>query len=517
VLGGAFQYGYNIAVLNAPAEHMKRYFFTDGDINGTNSNVGAHNSSGTDFNSTNFNSTMSANCTSSIQTVDESADEGVFLWAFTVSIFTVGGIVGSGSVGFMSKKFGRRGAQLVSNILSFVGAVLMGFSKMANSIEMIIIARFLIGVFSGLATGLVPLYISEIAPKHLRGALGVVNQLAITIGILSAQLLGLKEVFGTEELWPILLAFTAVPSAVQLLVLTFLPESPRYLLIDQNKHREAKIALIRLRGKSVDVDDEVEEMQAEADANASSEVASILDVLRDPSIKWQMICISTLHAVQQLCGINAIFFYLNTIFASAGVDEEMQSYASCVVGAVNVIMTIVSVFLSDRAGRRKLLFYGYIISSMFCVLMTISLSLQDDIPWISNLSIASVIGFIVGFAIGPGPIPWIQQTEFFRQSNRPAAGSFGTGLNWTCNFIVALVFPFMQKLMGPFVFVFFLVICIIGTLFTWKYVPETKKKSFEEISALFDKLNNSGGGSSSRGYYDEVQQQQQRHDDRYEI
>uniref|UniRef100_H2YYP0 Solute carrier family 2, facilitated glucose transporter member 5 n=1 Tax=Ciona savignyi TaxID=51511 RepID=H2YYP0_CIOSA len=456
VMGSTFQYGYNIAVVNAPAP--VNYCF-------------------------NF----------AVVEVTTLSDSDLILWSFTVSIYTVGGMIGSFSTGFFVKKFGRyvgyliqKGALLVSNSLSIVGAILMGTSKAANSLEMIIIARFLLGIFAGLATGVVPLYLGEISPKAIRGALGVISQLSITIGILTAQLLSLKEVLGTAELWPILLAFTGVPSAMQLCVLPFLPESPRCLLIDRDREDLARKALIKFRGTS-DVAVEIREMRHEAEAQASTDQLSVLEVLKDQSVRWQIISIAFIQFTQQMCGINAIFFYLNTIFEAAGVAGDTQNYASVGVGTVNVFMTVISVLLMDRLGRKILLAGGYAIAGVFCIVMTISLNLQDQISWISNLSIASVIGFIIGFALSP--VPWILTAELFRQSSRPAASSIGCGVNWTFNFALALVFPFMQKGMGPYVFLFFLCICAIATAYVVIIIPETKGKTFQEINNMFVKRN----------------------------
>uniref|UniRef100_H2YYN6 Major facilitator superfamily (MFS) profile domain-containing protein n=1 Tax=Ciona savignyi TaxID=51511 RepID=H2YYN6_CIOSA len=506
VMGSTFQYGYNIAVVNAPAP--VNYCFNLTEINQV-----------------------------AVVEVTTLSDSDLILWSFTVSIYTVGGMIGSFSTGFFVKKFGR---------------------KAANSLEMIIIARFLLGIFAGicldlrkscfrlddrLATGVVPLYLGEISPKAIRGALGVISQLSITIGrmcgqlhvfsksinlnagILTAQLLSLKEVLGTAELWPILLAFTGVPSAMQLCVLPFLPESPRCLLIDRDREDLARKALIKFRGTS-DVAVEIREMRHEAEAQASTDQLSVLEVLKDQSVRWQIISIAFIQFTQQMCGINAIFFYLNTIFEAAGVAGDTQNYASVGVGTVNVFMTVISVLLTyncmakmtmaqgniilsiivmllhplwnvitkqsvllmDRLGRKILLAGGYAIAGVFCIVMTISLNLQDQISWISNLSIASVIGFIIGFANqGVCPVPWILTAELFRQSSRPAASSIGCGVNWTFNFALALVFPFMQKGMGPYVFLFFLCICAIATAYVVIIIPETKGKTFQEINNMFVK------------------------------
>uniref|UniRef100_H2YYN4 Major facilitator superfamily (MFS) profile domain-containing protein n=1 Tax=Ciona savignyi TaxID=51511 RepID=H2YYN4_CIOSA len=489
VMGSTFQYGYNIAVVNAPAPvnyfqydsqlpiklcHRRSANFTTFFIKSNPATVG--------------NKVTEINQVAVVE-VTTLSDSDLILWSFTVSIYTVGGMIGSFSTGFFVKKFGRKGALLVSNSLSIVGAILMGTSKAANSLEMIIIARFLLGIFAGLATGVVPLYLGEISPKAIRGALGVISQLSITIGILTAQLLSLKEVLGTAELWPILLAFTGVPSAMQLCVLPFLPESPRCLLIDRDREDLARKALIKFRGTS-DVAVEIREMRHEAEAQASTDQLSVLEVLKDQSVRWQIISIAFIQFTQQMCGINAIFFYLNTIFEAAGVAGDTQNYASVGVGTVNVFMTVISVLLMDRLGRKILLAGGYAIAGVFCIVMTISLNLQDQISWISNLSIASVIGFIIGFANqGVCPVPWILTAELFRQSSRPAASSIGCGVNWTFNFALALVFPFMQKGMGPYVFLFFLCICAIATAYVVIIIPETKGKTFQEINNMFVKRN----------------------------
>jgi len=470
VFGGSFQYGYNIAVVNAPAIFIKEYFFKNQSFQKVTLNT----------------STENQTITSSSDT--EYTDTETLLWALTVSIFTVGGVLGSGSVGYFSNWLGRKGALLASNCLSISAGILMLLSKSCNSIVMIIIARFLIGLFAGLSSGLVPLYIAEISPRHLRGALGVVYQLAVTIGILVAQIFGLKEVLGKPDLWNILLALTAVPSFAQLVVLTFMPESPRYLLIIKNQKEAARKALKKFRGLK-NVENEIDEMEEETEKSKNSKKVSIIEVLKDKSVRWQVISITILHIVQQLCGINAIFFYLNAIFKAAGVDENLWNYASCIVGAINVFMTIVSVMLIEKAGRIRLSYMGYSIAGLFCILMTISLAKQDDISWLSNLSIAAVIGFIIGFAVGPGPLPWIQQNEFFEQSYRASASAFATGVNWSANFVLALLFPFLQKWIGPYIFLIFFFVCLFGAVFTYKWVPETKNLTFQEISKDFEKYN----------------------------
>uniref|UniRef100_H2YQZ2 Major facilitator superfamily (MFS) profile domain-containing protein n=1 Tax=Ciona savignyi TaxID=51511 RepID=H2YQZ2_CIOSA len=486
VVGSSFQYGYNIAVVNAPADEVKDFYF------------------GTDcMNATLAISTTNQSEPETCVKIPEKTTYRNNMFAIAVSAFAAAGMVGSLLVGPVVGKFGRRGAFIVNNIISFVAALCLGLGKTANSFALIIVGRVFIGIFAGLATGVVPMYIGEISPKQWRGAIGVLNQLLITIGILVAQLLGLQSMLGTEEKWPILFAFTCVPSVLQLIAIPFMPKSPRYLLIDQGKDTEARNVLVKLRGTE-NVESEMDEMRAEASAQSADGQLTILQLLRERSVRWQLITVLLMMAAQQLSGINAVFFYSNRIFETAGIPSgNPQDLASVGVGVVNVIMTIVSVGVIEWAGRKALIVWGFGMMIFWCAAMTVVLNmLTMNLTWISYLSIACVIGYIVGFAIGPGPIPWLITAELFRQSARPPAFMVSCLLNWTCNFIIGISFPAIADATGPYVFIIFMFVCIGITAFLAIVMPETKGKTFQEISNLFAKRNSvpvNSGSSTNEG------------------
>uniref|UniRef100_A0A8C2SPP3 Solute carrier family 2, facilitated glucose transporter member 4 n=2 Tax=Coturnix japonica TaxID=93934 RepID=A0A8C2SPP3_COTJA len=152
------------------------------------------------------------------------------LWALSVAIFSVGGMVASLGVGMVAERLGRKHAMIATNALAFVGGAMMSAAKWGPSYILIIIGRFLLGAYSGLVSGLVPMYVGEIAPTRLRGALGTLHQLAVVIGILGAQVLGLGALLGTAQRWPLLLGMGLCPAALQALLLPRCPESPRFLL-----------------------------------------------------------------------------------------------------------------------------------------------------------------------------------------------------------------------------------------------------------------------------------------------
>ncbi|NP_001265587.1 solute carrier family 2, facilitated glucose transporter member 2 isoform 2 [Homo sapiens] len=379
-------------------------------------------------------------------------------------------------------------AMLVANILSLVGALLMGFSKLGPSHILIIAGRSISGLYCGLISGLVPMYIGEIAPTALRGALGTFHQLAIVTGILISQIIGLEFILGNYDLWHILLGLSGVRAILQSLLLFFCPESPRYLYIKLDEEVKAKQSLKRLRGYD-DVTKDINEMRKEREEASSEQKVSIIQLFTNSSYRQPILVALMLHVAQQFSGINGIFYYSTSIFQTAGISKPV--YATIGVGAVNMVFTAVSVFLVEKAGRRSLFLIG--MSGMFvcAIFMSVGLVLLNKFSWMSYVSMIAIFLFVSFFEIGPGPIPWFMVAEFFSQGPRPAALAIAAFSNWTCNFIVALCFQYIADFCGPYVFFLFAGVLLAFTLFTFFKVPETKGKSFEEIAAEFQKKSGS--------------------------
>merc|ERR1719317_1049342 len=303
--------------------------------------------------------------------------------------------MGGTMCGFVSSRLGRKGGLLLINVLVAVGAALMGLAKYAGSYQMLIAGRLVIGINSGLNAGLAPMYLSEISPTALRGALGTVYQLIITLSILLSQVLGMNNVLGTEEGWPWLLAITAVPAIFQLATLPFCPESPKYLLLDKDDEMAAESALSWLRG-TIEVHDE-------------------------------------------------------------------------------------------KDGRKTLMLIGLVAMFLMTTLLLASLLTFKTVHVMSYVAIVAVILFVVGFATGPGSIPWFFVTELFAQSGRPTATSIAVSVNWSANFLVGLGFEPIQMLCGPYVFLVFMVIQVFFIVYVFVAVPETKNRTIDEITAQFRK------------------------------
>ncbi|CAJ0930418.1 unnamed protein product [Ranitomeya imitator] len=332
-----------------------------------------------------------------------SKDLETILWSLTVSLYPLGGFFGSLLVGPMVNKIGRKGTLLVNNIFSIVPAILMGTSVLSKSFEVIIASRLVIGICAGLSSNVVPMYLGEMSPKNLRGAIGVMPQLLITIGILMAQIFGIRVILGNSNGWPILLALTGIPAVMQLILLPFFPESPRYTLLQKGKEDEAKKALQRLRGCD-DVDNEIKEMYQEDQSEKAEGRLSVGNLCSFRPLRWQLISIIVMNMGQQLSGINAypacssvpavfpsvsvslryranscvsaVYYYADTIYAQAGVPDETVQYVTVATGSVNVLMTLAAIFIVDSWGRRLLLLLGFGICCTACVVLTIALVYQ---------------------------------------------------------------------------------------------------------------------------------------------
>uniref|UniRef100_A0A452HVG8 Solute carrier family 2, facilitated glucose transporter member 1 n=1 Tax=Gopherus agassizii TaxID=38772 RepID=A0A452HVG8_9SAUR len=446
---GSLQFGYNTGVINAPQKVIEEF----------------------------YNQTW-------LTRYEEPITAGTLttLWSLSVAIFSVGGMVGSFSVGLFVNRFGRRNSMLMSNSLAFLAAILMGFSKVAYSFEMLILGRFIVGLYSGLTTGFVPMYVGEVSPTALRGALGTFHQLGIVVGILIAQVFGMDLIMGNESLWPLLLGFTFIPSLLQCIILPFAPESPRFLLINRNEENKAKSVLKKLRG-TTDVSSDLQEMKEESRQMMREKKVTILELFRSPLYQQPILIAIVLQLSQQLSGINAVFYYSTSIFEKSGVEQPV--YATIGSGVVNTAFTVVSLFVVERAGRRTLHLIGLAGMAGCAVLMTIALVLLDQMAWMSYISIIAIFGFVAFFEIGPGPIPWFIVAELFSQGPRPAAFAIAGLSNWTSNFIVGMGFQYVEQLCGPYVFIIFTVLLILFFIFTYFKVPETRGRTFDEIASGF--------------------------------
>ncbi|KAF7200196.1 solute carrier family 2, facilitated glucose transporter member 11 isoform X2 [Nothobranchius furzeri] len=454
-VGGTFQYGYNISIINGPTKYVQNF----------------------------INHTWMERYHTNI------SENGLtLLWSTIVSIFTLGGLIGVSIGGTLSVRLGRKGTLLTNNIFSLTAALLMGLSSTAGSFELLIIGRLLCGVNAGIALCVQPLYLGEIAPTALRGATGMGTSVFITGGILTGQVMGLKEVLGKEEYWPILLSTTFIPAVLQLIILPWFPESPRYLLIDKGDDEGCKKALRQLHGLS-ECDAALEDIKKERNNLVGFHARKPWELFSDGSVRWQLLTIVLLNMAQQLNGINAIYFYADYVFRQSGIPSERIPYATVGTGACECITALTCGLLIECLGRKVLITGGYILMSVCCILFTLTLTFQDVSPIFPYLSMACVFAFILSFGLGPGGVTNILTAELFTQTARPAAFMISGSINWLSFFFIGLIFPFIVLGFQQYCFLVFLMVCSLVAIYIFFVVPETKNKTFVEIQKDFQSFN----------------------------
>ncbi|XP_003383220.1 PREDICTED: solute carrier family 2, facilitated glucose transporter member 1-like [Amphimedon queenslandica] len=448
-------------------------------------------------------------------TMDKSHGFTNLEWAATVSIFAIGGMFGALPAGAMADCIGRKWSMMANNVVAIAGVLLQ---SLAVSPYMLIAGRFVIGINAGINTVIGPLYVSEISPIKYRGAMGTFVQLSITSTILLSQIFGINAIVGTGQYgWRILLAVPLLFVIVQVLILPWCPESPRFLYIRRRKCEAAEKALKRLCG-SGSVLREMREMEVELEERNQNQRANslvITDFITNPVLRRALAISIMLHLSQQITGIGSLLYYSSQIFKDAGVSDG--DVATSVMGVVLVLGTIATIILIDRVGRRTLMLYGLggmaiffaLVSTAFCFQFAFYSDDETKATAPGVLLVVFAFGVTFSFALGPGAIPWLMVSELFKQEARPFAVSIATIVNWLSNFAISFAFPFMLNHLKPYPFIIFMGISALIWLFMYCYLVETKGKSIEQIIASL-KAATSGTSSHFIWFYLRKRDQQPR-------
>jgi len=418
-----------------------------------------------------------------------------------VSILSAGTFFGALASPLFSDYIGRRPALMVSTWVFNLGVILQ---TIATAIPMFLAGRFFAGFGVGLISALIPLYQSETAPKWIRGAIVGAYQWSITIGLLLAAVVNNATANRNDTgSYRIPIAVQFAWSLILFVGMIFLPETPRYL-IRSNKPEKAAKALGRIRRLSPDhpaVSHELAEVKANHDYESSIGKSSYLDCFKPPILKRQFTGMA-LQALQQLTGINFIFYYGTKYFQNSGVSSGFV--ISMITSAINVASTIPGMYAIDKWGRRPLLLWGAVgmCVSQFIVAMCGTLSTGQtstgDI-FVKNIAgqkaaVSFVCIYIFFFASTWGPLAWVVTGEIFPLKTRAKSLSMTTATNWLFNWAIAYSTPYLvnygdgyANLQSKIFFVWF-ACCFLCIAFVWFFIYETKGLSLEEVDQLYDEV-----------------------------
>ncbi|XP_053148387.1 solute carrier family 2, facilitated glucose transporter member 5-like isoform X2 [Hemicordylus capensis] len=408
-----------------------------------------------------------------------------FALELTIAIFPTGGLLGSLIFAFLVDTFGRKRTMLLNDIFSIVCAFLLCWFRVIESFPLSFAARLAAGICTGILTTVVPMYLGEIAPVNLRGAIIEMCLFFMTMGVALAQAVSLPEFLGIEEGSPILVGLTGIGPLFQLFLLLFLPESPRYLLIQKKQEREAKQVLKKLRGSHY-TEDEIEELYQEDYCEQEEKGMRVHKLLCSRGLRWPLLCSIIVIVGQQFSGVNVVYFYTDSIFKSTGIGDENVVYLSLGATCLTMLAHLIGIYGVDAWGRRILLLCGFGICSISCILLTMTLELETTISWMPYMSTIFVMIFIFGHFIGPSPVPIVLTTELFLQSSRSSAYAIVGSVHWFCNGFIALVFLHLQRHLGPYSFLIFFPFSSVTFFYILKALPETKRKTFLSVRKLIE-------------------------------
>ncbi len=402
-----------------------------------------------------------------------------FLQGAIVAGLLLGAMIGAAGAGRMSDAWGRRRLIMAAAVVFTGGSIL---AAVAPTVWVLIAARIIIGLAVGSAALVVPLYLSEIAPAEARGAITSLNQLMIVGGILVAFIV--NAILASSQNWRLMLGLAAVPSIILFAGMLFMPETPRYL-VHAGEEDTARDVLEDLPGDDQPEEriEEIREVDSEEDADTG-----LRGVLRAKWVRPALIVAVGLAVFQQLVGINTIIYYAPTTLTNVGFAKTSAIYANLIIGVVNVLMTILAVWLIDRVGRKPLLYGGAAGMVISLLVLGIGLSVLptphhpgDPAAIITLVCLGT---FIASFAATWGPVVWTMIPEVLPLSMRGTAMGIAVFGNWAANFAVSQTFPPLLSGLGPGpVFLGYAVLGMLAALFVKTMVTETKGRSLEDIEA----------------------------------
>lgn len=397
------------------------------------------------------------------------------LQGFLVSSVLIGAVIGAATNGVLADMFGRKKIILATALIFILGSIMCAF---APNVYVLIASRIFVGFAVGIVNFVVPLYLSEISPKNLRGTLVSLYQWAITSGILFSYFINAAFAQNVYN-WRLMLFAGVLPGLVLFVGMCLMSDTPRWL-VSKNREDEAKTVFKKIE-PDLDTEKEIQEIKMTLKSEGQEKIFRFKRFMIMPFV----VGVGIMFA--QICtGINTIIYYAPTIFKTAGFDSNLTAiYATTGIGVVNFVMTIVAVFFTDRLGRKPLLYFGLtgVMLSLFALGTSFAFAdvLGTSLKWVA---VGSLVTYIICFAMSLGPIGWILVSEVFPLKIRGVAMSICTVSNFAFNFFVVGSFPvLLHRIGGAWTFWIFGIVSLLCIIFVYFFVPETKGISLEEIES----------------------------------
>ena len=414
-------------------------------------------------------------------------------WAAACAL--LGCALGAAMAGMLSDRFGRKGMLVVSAFLFLISAL---GTALPQTFAQFIFFRIIGGLGIGAASMTSPMYIAEITPARIRGRMVSLNQFAVVTGMVVVYFVnyfiaeygaaldragGLADgSWNAAYGWRWMFGSGILPSGIFLVLLFFVPESPRWL-VKQNRDAEALAILSRVGGASDSCTDTASREMAEIRAALACETGTLAQLFQ-PNMRI-VLCIGVILAVlQQITGINVFLYFAPEIFKKLGSETNAALMQTVVVGGVNMAFTVLAIWTVDRVGRKPLMLIGFTGMGICLVALGTAASCRNTEQW----TIAFILGYIACFSLSVGPVTWVLLAEIFPTGIRGRAMAIATVCLWVANFVVTQTFTLMDenpwlvdRFNHGFPFWVYAAFCTLSVVFVWRWVPETKGRTLEEI------------------------------------
>lgn len=390
-----------------------------------------------------------------------------------VSILLLGALLGAVAAGFVADKFGRKKTLMLTMAIYVLGSLIM---MVSHAYWLFSLGRFITGIGVGLGAFSIPLYVAEISPPKIRGFLVSINQVSVAFGIFFAYLLNF--IFDVNLNFRFVFAFSGLFAIAVTGLVFFLPESPSWLLA-MTKRKEARVIIRQVRPDE-DADKVIAQIEKHL-INASK------DYFMKKIIVPSVIAGLVLSFMQQITGFNAMIYFAPTILQSSGFFLIANATEAAVaIGFIYVLATIASLFFVDKVGRKPLLFYG--LSGMGVALLILASANLFKVTFISAATVIGLMIFVASFAVSLGPVVWLLIAEIFPMAVRGKVMALCVFVNFLTNYIVSASFlALFQKASPAICFFVFLAFVLASLYYVWRFVPETKHKTLEDIEKFWKK------------------------------
>ncbi|BFY99756.1 hypothetical protein BsWGS_02796 [Bradybaena similaris] len=402
------------------------------------------------------------------------------LYGLLVAIVGIGAAVASLTADGLADLIGRKYGLYVSAVIGCVGSLLMALCRVGKSYEMLFVGRGVIGIALGWGLSLAPPYIMEMCLPHQKPAAAMANILSQSSAMFASQVFGYEELLGNSDYWTYLIGFPVVLLGLQLILLPFCPQNPRYMLVKKNDVAGATKALQIIRGCE-DVKEDLKEIRKEiAEAKSEAQI-SFLKLFVTPSMRRPLIIAIAMGLQQNFCGMNGILFFSDTLFKEVGVTGRSSRYSTSGTGAVFILGCIGATFLVSKFGRKTLFVIGTAAIGIFCAVFSLTSVFQNDVPSLKYVNVVVALLIMISYALGPVSVFWVLLGELFPHSARGSGSAVAILCAFVGFFAHCYALPAMNETMGSYTFFVFAGIDAAMVVFCIFLMPETRNRTFSEM------------------------------------